>query len=173
MLKILYKFVILFLYTAFSSLIFAQSITDECLNCHQELDDELLLPAKNYVNDIHYKKNITCAGCHGGDATTDDDAIAMSEEKGFIGVPDRTVRYKVCITCHSDEEVMKRYGSDLQVDQYKKLEKSVGLIEDPELDSSGPIWVRGGIPIISEEGDQYEIRNRVTLCRCGKSNPNR
>ena len=50
-----------------------------------------------------------------------------------------------------------------------KLEKSVGLIEDPDLDSSGPIWVMGGIPITSEEGDQYETRNRVTLCRCGKS----
>jgi len=50
-----------------------------------------------------------------------------------------------------------------------KLEKSIGLIEDPQMECSGPIWVRGGIPIRSADGKIYEIRNRVTLCRCGKS----
>ena len=50
-----------------------------------------------------------------------------------------------------------------------KLEKSIGLIEDPQMECSGPIWVRGGIPIRSADGKIYEVRNRVTLCRCGKS----
>jgi CDGSH-type Zn-finger protein len=50
-----------------------------------------------------------------------------------------------------------------------KLEKSIGLIEDPQLSCSGPIWVRGGISIKSSDGHTYEVRNRVTLCRCGKS----
>jgi CDGSH-type Zn-finger protein len=49
------------------------------------------------------------------------------------------------------------------------LEKSIGLIEDPQLSCSGPIWVSGGIPIKSANGQVYEVRNRVTLCRCGKS----
>ena len=33
----------------------------------------------------------------------------------------------------------------------------------------GPLWVRGGIPIESADGTTYEVRNRVTLCRCGRS----
>jgi CDGSH-type Zn-finger protein len=49
------------------------------------------------------------------------------------------------------------------------LEKSIGLIEDPQLGCSGPLWIRGGIPIKSANGQTYEVRNRVTLCRCGKS----
>lgn len=49
------------------------------------------------------------------------------------------------------------------------LEKSIGLIEDSQVDCSGPIWVRGGIPIKSADGKIYEVRNRVTLCRCGRS----
>ncbi len=49
------------------------------------------------------------------------------------------------------------------------FEQSLGLIEDPQLSCSGPIWVRGGITVKSAEGKTYEIRNRVTLCRCGKS----
>ena len=50
-----------------------------------------------------------------------------------------------------------------------KLERSIGLVEDPQLGVMGPIWVRGGIPIESADGKIYEIRNRVTLCRCGRS----
>ena len=48
-------------------------------------------------------------------------------------------------------------------------EPSIDLIEDPVEDCSGPVWVRGGVRIISADGFQYEIRNRVTLCRCGAS----
>jgi CDGSH-type Zn-finger protein len=50
-----------------------------------------------------------------------------------------------------------------------KLEPSIALVEDPSLGVSGPLWVRGGIPVFSAEGEQYEVRNRVTLCRCGAS----
>jgi CDGSH-type Zn-finger protein len=49
------------------------------------------------------------------------------------------------------------------------LEPSIVLIEDPQKRCSGPIWVRGGIPVIGADGTPYEIRNRVTLCRCGSS----
>lgn len=47
--------------------------------------------------------------------------------------------------------------------------KSIVLIEDPGMGVSGPIWVRGGIPIESAIGKTYKMRNRITLCRCGKS----
>jgi CDGSH-type Zn-finger protein len=50
-----------------------------------------------------------------------------------------------------------------------ELEPSLGLVEDPHENASGPIWVRGRIPIESADGYIYEIRNRVTLCRCGWS----
>jgi CDGSH-type Zn-finger protein len=50
-----------------------------------------------------------------------------------------------------------------------KFEPSLGLIEDTEKKVGGPIWVRGGIPVVSADGKTYEIRNRMTLCRCGNS----
>lgn len=46
---------------------------------------------------------------------------------------------------------------------------SISLVEDPHTKTSGPIWVKGCVPIESTNGILYEIRNRVTLCRCGKS----
>jgi CDGSH-type Zn-finger protein len=48
-------------------------------------------------------------------------------------------------------------------------EKTVAIIEDPQIGGGGPIRVLGGVPVESAEGKNYEIRNRVTLCRCGKS----
>ena len=49
------------------------------------------------------------------------------------------------------------------------LPVSIGLVEDPQEKCSGPIWLRGGIPVMSADGFAYETRNRVTLCRCGAS----
>jgi len=46
---------------------------------------------------------------------------------------------------------------------------SISLVEDPEAKASGPIWVKGCVPIESADGIVYEARNRVTLCRCGYS----
>jgi CDGSH-type Zn-finger protein len=34
---------------------------------------------------------------------------------------------------------------------------------------SGPLWIRGEVEVESADGKKYEKRNRVTLCRCGKS----
>jgi CDGSH-type Zn-finger protein len=33
----------------------------------------------------------------------------------------------------------------------------------------GPLWVTGRIPIERSDGQPFETRNRVTLCRCGRS----
>lgn len=50
-----------------------------------------------------------------------------------------------------------------------ELQVSIAVTEDPHLGVSGPLWVRGGVPIESSDGTTYEVRNRVTLCRCGAS----
>jgi CDGSH-type Zn-finger protein len=49
------------------------------------------------------------------------------------------------------------------------LEPSIGIVEDPEQGVAGPLWVRGGIPVVAADGKTYEVRNRMTLCRCGAS----
>ncbi len=46
---------------------------------------------------------------------------------------------------------------------------SISLLEDPAIECSGGVWLRGGIPVEREDGTRYEVRNRVVLCRCGAS----
>ena len=43
------------------------------------------------------------------------------------------------------------------------LPREVGVIAD------GPLWVSGGITVERRDGKPIEVRNRVTLCRCGQS----
>lgn len=50
-----------------------------------------------------------------------------------------------------------------------ELKPMIGLLEDTAIHASGGIWAMGGIPIIAPDGYVYQVRNRVTLCRCGYS----
>ena len=59
----------------------------------------------------------------------------------------------------------KKTGEEIE----PKLPQSIGVVEDPALGCSGPLWVRGGIRVESADGTPYEVRNRVALCRCGAS----
>jgi len=69
--------------------------------------------------------------------------------------------------CHSGRLVIwdRKTGEAIE----PAFGKSIGLVEGPGDRMEGPLWVRGGIPEISSDGFIYEVRNRVTLCRCGKS----
>jgi hypothetical protein len=113
--------------------VFAQS-KDQCFICHSDLDDT---PAKLYKTDIHFVKGITCADCHGGDASSDDMETAMNKEKGFIGVPNKNNRYQVCVNCHDDENKIKRFGIKIPTDQFKDLRNSIHF--KPSYNNQGPI----------------------------------
>jgi hypothetical protein len=69
--------------------------TDQCLSCHE---DEA--QAKAYRNDIHFQRGVTCAGCHGGDATSDDQDTAMSAARGFRGKIAKKDIVALCGQCH-------------------------------------------------------------------------
>jgi CDGSH-type Zn-finger protein len=58
---------------------------------------------------------------------------------------------------------------DANEDIEPKFTPSIALVEDPDNGLSGPIWLRGGVQLESSDGKPYEIRNRITVCRCGKS----
>lgn len=50
-----------------------------------------------------------------------------------------------------------------------ELPPAISAVQDPINNMRGPLWVQGGIQVEDADGGQYEVRNRVTLCRCGES----
>jgi CDGSH-type Zn-finger protein len=69
--------------------------------------------------------------------------------------------------CPSGRLVAWEHGSETATEP--TLPRSIGVIEQPGDGVSGPLWLRGGIPVIAADGFAYEVRNRMTLCRCGAS----
>jgi CDGSH-type Zn-finger protein len=70
--------------------------------------------------------------------------------------------------CPSGRLVVTEHGAQEPIEL--TFDPSIVTLEDPQTDTSGPLWARGGITLKSADGFTYETRNRVTLCRCGQSN---
>jgi CDGSH-type Zn-finger protein len=51
----------------------------------------------------------------------------------------------------------------------EEFDPEIIIMQDPEKNASSGIYVKGPITIEAADGTEYEIRNRVMLCRCGKS----
>jgi len=95
---------------------------DQCQTCHEALDDA---PSKLFKHDVHFRKGLSCADCHGGNPKSDDAEAAMSKKDGFIGAPKGDEISKTCAGCHADPEAMRRYGSQLPTNQWENLQTSV------------------------------------------------
>jgi predicted CXXCH cytochrome family protein len=95
---------------------------DHCISCHQELE---ILPEGYQIYDVHLKSGLSCAGCHGGDPSSDDEDISMSSENGFIGVPSHKEIPKFCGKCHSNPEYMRDFHPGLATDQVSQYYTSV------------------------------------------------
>jgi len=77
-------------------------------------------------------------------------------------VPEVRARLQHMVDLCPSGRIAHAAAADAEPDE-PELEPSIAVIRD------GPLWVRGGIPVESSDGTTYEVRNRVTLCRCGRS----
>jgi len=73
---------------------------------------------------------------------------------------------KSAVECPAGRLVLRdQDGNDIE----PNYEPAIEIIQDPQQQCSGPIFVKGRIPVVSSDGFAYEVRNRMTLCRCGNS----
>ena len=102
--------------------------------------------------------------------TEENSGLEDPEEAARVVKNARDIATEQACLCPSGRLVMHH-----EVDGQDKIieaefdQPSIALIEDPVFQTSCAIWVRGGIPIYGADGEAYEVRNRVTLCRCGAS----
>jgi hypothetical protein len=70
-----------------------------CITCHEGLGGHLGAPVGDWQTSIHAENGVYCHNCHGGDPA-DFSMLAMSPEKGFIGVPSEEEIPETCGQCH-------------------------------------------------------------------------
>jgi CDGSH-type Zn-finger protein len=56
---------------------------------------------------------------------------------------------------------------DIEPDLPQQIAVTTEITSDGPI--AGPLWVTGNIPIERADGQPFEMRNRVTLCCCGRS----
>jgi len=98
---------------------------NSCLECHSILADNLGVTEEKFSQDVHAQKGLTCASCHGGDASNDDPEIAMGKKAGFKGKISHAQIPQLCGSCHSDPDVMRKYNPGLRTDQLSQYHTSV------------------------------------------------
>lgn len=112
--KIIYLSSLVILVISLSHLaLYAQR--NSCIECHKELEDELLAPIETFGKDIHQQFGLSCADCHGGNPSEED--IELAKDKTFKGTPQRSRIPEFCASCHSDSSYMRRFNLSLRVDQ--------------------------------------------------------
>jgi hypothetical protein len=110
---------------------------NSCLDCHSNLPEPLGVSVETYSQNVHGQKGLTCAACHGGDASNDDPEKAMSRAAGWKGKIERKQIPELCASCHSDAERMKKYNPGLRVDQFQQYKTSV----------HGMKWAKGDVKV--------------------------
>ncbi len=95
---------------------------NSCLTCHKEDDN---MPDDYNPNNVHASVGLNCVDCHGGDSTSDDEDIAMSKAKGFVGAPEKTEIPQFCGKCHSNINYMRKYNPRAETDQVSQYYTSV------------------------------------------------
>ncbi len=104
------------------------------------------------------------------------DDLTLCSQAGYCG--DRFTTVWAMLGDSDDDAVRARIRRMVMLCPSGRLEYlAEGATEPDELDHApavsairnGPLWVRGGVPVVGDDGEPYEIRHRVTLCRCGGS----
>lgn len=93
-----------------------------CVDCHSQLEGELKAPVAAYAADIHREYGLSCRDCHGGNAGTDD--IALAKDKSFKGAPTKAKIPLFCGGCHANAAVMRASNPSLRTDQLSQYETS-------------------------------------------------
>lgn len=118
---------------------------------------------KEGENLILYDDNSLCSGagfCYGKEGN----AWFLSGSKDKVK---NDLAIKQCCNCSSGRLTVFDKKTKLFIEP--KFKPNISILFEPWKDVGSSIWVKGNIPIISENNEQFETRNRVTLCRCGRS----
>jgi Cytochrome c3 len=95
----------------------AASGKDSCVGCHGDLLEEA-------GGDVHRAAGLSCADCHKGDPSAEEQQRAMDPRKGFVARPKAEAVAMICGGCHADIERMRVINPRLPTDQLAQYRTS-------------------------------------------------
>jgi hypothetical protein len=79
---------------------------------------------KEIVEDVHFRRGLSCAGCHGGDPAADLGHDHVKEWPEKDRQKNRAWVAQFCARCHSDPTFMHQFNAALPTDQLAKFKES-------------------------------------------------
>ena len=116
---------------------------DNCILCHSDPGNQKantlfstdpaarksnpILNLKEFVSDVHFRRGLSCSGCHGGKPTDDmmTKEIATRWPAADSRHKDRSWIPEFCARCHSDPNFMRGFNPTLPTDQLAKYKDSL------------------------------------------------
>lgn len=98
---------------------------------------------------------------HSGFCAREDTSAWKLARKGELDEHQRELLVDMARSCPSGR-LQLHMPPDADADE-PELKQRIGVVDD------GPLVIQGAIPLESAGGQDYELRNRMSLCRCGAS----
>ncbi|HTS80134.1 MAG TPA: cytochrome c3 family protein [Myxococcaceae bacterium] len=163
--------------------------SDNCVLCHADPESQKkaqlfspdpkatqsneLLNLKEFVNDVHFRRGLSCSGCHGGspehDVMTAD--IAARWPKAEVRHVDRTWIPEFCARCHADPNFMRGFNPSLPTDQlskYRDSQHGILLLQKKDSKAAQCVSCHGVHGIRSPKSRLSKVHPQAIPETCGK-----
>jgi hypothetical protein len=167
--------------------------SDNCILCHVDPESQKkihlfsadpkashsneLLNLKSFLSDVHFRRGLSCAGCHGGspekDVMTPD--IAARWPKADVRHTDRTWIPEFCARCHADPSFMRGFNPSLPTDQlakYKESQHGVLLLKEKDSKAAQCVSCHGVHGIRGPKSRQSKVHPQAIPETCGQCHAN-
>jgi len=162
--------------------------SDNCVLCHSDPESQkpihLFSPdpkathsaehlnLKDLLSDVHFRRGLSCAGCHGGspdkDVMTAD--IAARWPKAEVRHVDRTWIPEFCARCHADPNFMRGFNPSLATDQlakYRDSQHGILLLEKKDSKAAQCVSCHGVHGIRGPKSRQSKVHPQAIPETCG------
>jgi hypothetical protein len=162
--------------------------SDNCVLCHSDPESQkpihLFSPdpkathsaehlnLKDFVSDVHFRRGLSCSGCHGGspdkDVMTPD--IAARWPKADVRHADRSWIPEFCGRCHADPNFMRGFNPSLPTDQlskYRESQHGILLLEHKDSKAAQCVSCHGVHGIRGPKSRQSKVHPQAMPATCG------
>jgi hypothetical protein len=166
----------------------AIAFSDNCILCHSDPESQkpihLFSPdpkathsaehlnLKSFVSDVHFRRGLSCSGCHGGspdkDVMTPD--ITARWPKADVRHTDRTWIPEFCGRCHADPNFMRGFNPSLPTDQlakYRESQHGILLLQQKDSKAAQCVSCHGVHGIRGPKSRQSTVHPQAIPETCG------
>jgi len=162
-------------------------LQDNCILCHSDPGNQKpralfspepgkqgsnpLLDLREFTSDVHFRRGLSCSGCHGGTPRDESMVNEIAERWPKERHADRTWIPAFCARCHADPGFMRGFNPTLPTDQLAKYQGSrhgLLLLEGKDSRAAQCVSCHGVHGIRGPKSRKSSVHPQRIPATCGK-----